>query len=65
MGRQTGTTTGVTPGYEDKSHRLYNFVVNDEEVMDILAEMGLTIPYIVAFVEGDLAQNPSIEYYKL
>lgn len=59
------TTTGVTPGYEEKCHRLYTFVVNDEEVLDILAEMELTIPYIVAFIEGDLTGIPSIEYYKL
>lgn len=59
------SVTGVKPGEEDKCRRVYTFVVNNEEVMDILADMNLTIPYIVAYVEGDLEGIPSIEYYSL
>ena len=58
------TSTGVKRGEEDKCRRLYTFVVKDEEVMDILADMELTIPFMIAFVEGDLNGVPSVEYYK-
>ena len=59
------TATGCRPGEEKESLRLYTFVVNDEDVMDTLAEMELTIPFMVAYVEGDLTEVPEIEYYKL
>ncbi|WP_026658254.1 hypothetical protein [Butyrivibrio sp. AC2005] len=59
------TSTGCKPGEEEKSHRLYTFVVNDEDVMDMLAEMNLTVPFMVAYVEGSLTEVPKIEYYKL
>lgn len=59
------TTTGVKPGNEDKCRRLYTFVVNDEEVMEVLAEMNLTIPFMVAYIDGELTDVPSIEYYQL
>lgn len=59
------STTGVKPGEEDKCRRLYTFVVKDEEVMDVLAEMNLTIPFMVAYIEGELTEIPSIEYYQL
>ncbi|MCR4902197.1 MAG: hypothetical protein K6A23_05005 [Butyrivibrio sp.] len=59
------TSTGCKPGEEEESRRLYTFVVNDEAVMDTLAEMNLTIPFMVAFIEGDLKEVPNIEYYKL
>lgn len=59
------TSTGVKPGDEKNSQRLYTFVVNDEEVMEMLAEMELTIPFMVAYIEGDLSEVPGIEYYKL
>lgn len=57
-------TTGVKPGDEKKSQRLYTFVITDEEVMDILGEMELTIPFMIAYVEGDLTEVPTIEYYQ-
>jgi formyltetrahydrofolate synthetase len=59
------TATGCKPGEEKECHRLYTFVVNDEEVMDTLADMNLTIPFMVAYVEGPLTEVPSIEYYQL
>ncbi|ADL36376.1 hypothetical protein bpr_IV011 (plasmid) [Butyrivibrio proteoclasticus B316] len=59
------TSTGCKIGEEKDSRRLYTFVVNDEDVMDILAEMNLTIPFMVAYVEGPLTEVPSIEYYEL
>ena len=59
------TATGCKPGEEENSHRLYTFVVNDEDVMDTLADMDLTIPFMVAYVEGSLTEVPNIEYYKL
>ena len=33
--------------------------------MDTLADMELTIPFMVAYVEGPLTEVPNIEYYKL
>ncbi len=59
------TTTGVKHGEEKKSRRLYTFVVNDEDVMDTLADMELTIPYMVAYIEGSLETVPTMEYYTL
>lgn len=59
------TATGCKPGEEKECHRLYTFVVNDEDVMDTLADMNLTIPFMVAYVEGSLTEVPSIEYYQL
>lgn len=59
------TSTGVKPGDEAHSRRLYTFVVNDEEVMESLGDMELTIPFMVAYIEGDLTEVPNIEYYQL
>lgn len=59
------TTTGVRRGSEQDSRRKYTFVVTDENTMDILADMDLTIPFEVAFVEGSYAGIPKIEYYGL
>lgn len=59
------SSTGCKPGEEKESRRLYTFVVNDEDVMDILAEMNLTIPFMVAYIEGPLTEVPTIEYYEL
>lgn len=59
------TSTGCKVGEEKESHRLYTFVVNDEDVMDTLAEMNLTIPFMVAYVNGPLTEVPTIEYYQL
>lgn len=59
------TSTGLKPGDEKKSHRLYTFVVDNEEVMETLADMDLTIPFMVAYVEGDLTGVPEISYYEL
>ena len=62
------TATGVTRGNEGESHRRYTFVVQDENVMDIIANMDITVPFIVAYIEGDLTDTenePIIEYYSL
>lgn len=59
------TSTGVKPGEEKNSQRLYTFVVNDDDVMETLSDMELTIPFMVAYVEGGLDGVPSIEYYQL
>ncbi len=32
--------------------------------MDILGEMELTIPFMIAYVEGDFTEVPTIEYYQ-
>lgn len=57
--------TGVSVGNEENAHRLYTFVVNEETVMESLSKMQLTIPYMVAFVEGEVTGVPKIEYYSL
>ena len=59
------TATGAKVGEEEKTSRKYIFVVRDEEVMEKLAEMRLTIPFAVAYVEGNVADVPTIEYYEL
>ncbi len=59
------TSTGCKRGEEKDCRRLYTFVVNDEDVMDTLAEMDLTIPFMVAYVDGELTEVPKIEYYQL
>ncbi len=59
------TSTGCKKGEEKESRRLYTFVVDDEDVMDTLAEMDLTIPFMVAYVNGPLTEVPTIEYYQL
>ena len=58
-------STGVTPGNEKSSDRLYTFVVKDEEIMEIIGDMNLTIPYQIAYISGDLTGVPTIEYYEL
>jgi len=58
-------TTGTTPGKESDTKRLYTFVVTDDETMDMLSDMNLTIPYLVAYVQGELtdAENKPIITY--
>ena len=58
-------STGVVPGKEKTCQRLYTFVVKDEETMEIIGDMNLTIPYQIAYIEGDLTGVPTIEYYEL
>ena len=55
--------TGIMPGEEEKSRRLYTFVINDKAVMDVLSRMDLTIPFMVAYVKGELTSVPEIEFY--
>lgn len=59
------TVTGCKPGEEKESRRLYTFVVNNEDIMDILANMNLSIPFMVAYIEGELTQIPQIDYYRI
>ena len=59
------TSTGVKPGQEEKSNRLYTFVIKDLSILETLSEMQLTIPFMVAYIEGDLEGIPSIEYYQM
>lgn len=33
--------------------------------MEIIGDMNLTIPYQIAYIEGDLTGVPTIEYYEL
>lgn len=59
------TSTGVKKGEEEKAKQLFVFVCKDEEVMEKLSEMELTIPFMVAFIEGNFNEIPSVDYYKL
>ena len=59
------TSTGIKKGKEEKAKQLFVFVRKDEEVMEKLSEMELTIPFMVAFIEGNFNEIPSVDYYKL
>ncbi len=60
--------TGVARGNEAESQRRYTFVVQDENVMDVIANMNITVPFMIAYIQGDISDNenePVIEYYSL
>lgn len=60
------STTGVKRGEEELSRRRYTFVVTDEDVMDTIANMQITVPFMIAYIECDLTDSdnlPVIEYY--
>lgn len=59
------TSTGTKPGEEERCKRLYTIVTKDEEIMDTIAEMNLTIPFVIALIEGELTEIPTINYYKM
>ncbi len=59
------SSTGIQRGNEEASKRLYTFITHDEAVMDMIANMDLTIPFNVAYMEGGLSEVPNIEYYQL
>lgn len=57
------TETGVERGKEADAHRLYTFVVKEEEVMEEIAKLKLPFPWVIAYIEGDVTDIPQIEYY--
>lgn len=59
------TSSGVSVGKEEESNRMYIFVVTDEDVMEKIASMRLTIPYMIAYFYGKVNEVPSIGYYEL
>ena len=54
---------GIDLGKEKSCQRLYTFVVKDEETMEIIGDMNLTIPYHIAY-EGNFSGVLTTKYYE-
>ena len=57
-------SAGVTQAWRDPAKDCIPFVVKDEETMDTTGYINLTIPYQIAYIEGDLTGVPTTKYYE-
>jgi len=54
--------TGVQVGEEKKAGVVYIYVTSSKEMVTEIKNSNITFPYKIAFLEGDLANGPTVTY---